>query len=558
MQIPKNYVQRIGWAKELIDECLYSRDRRRLLAQQYRTLFYLGSTSGQASKYNRCYTHVDKLSSYIFSASGVRVTVEFEGDAQPTWTEKVKAATRYMNRRAKSRRIAVSFSAANQCSLVEGCAISKLTWKGGGWRAWTIRPSFFGVLREDLNELDDQEAFVHSSYYTPSAFRRMVAGHPDASELVALASTMAAGQDTNDLVGDSYFHEIVAGGIHPIGTQTSPATSSYGNVNITAPLMPNLPPEVAHELIRVDELWVWNDDTDDWATIRYVDPGLLVEGKYRLRNLSDIPKQHPFQKVCSNEVEGSFWGRSEMAALAEPQRQLTERTDDIDRIWRLRARPPRAFVGFQGVTDEKALALLAPGGHLAESAIGGKVENLAPEMPPEALAYLEKLEQIFDDVGGFTNILSGEGEPGVRAGVHAGTLLRTSTPRLRERALLVEIQYGAFQTKALKMAAAKDATKLTPRGDEEQAFLLSSLPPDAEVTVDSHTSSPAFVEDERQLAMSLAKADAIDGETLIEMTHPPREDLLIERYRQRQEAAAQAARENPVAAAEAAKSQKKR
>lgn len=554
MQIPKDYVSRVGWVREIIDECLHSRERRRLLSQTYRTLFYLGSVNGIPSKYNRCYTHVDKLSSYIFSASGVRVTVEYEGDALPAWSAKTKATSRYINRNAKTRKLGVAFSSANQCSLVEGAAIAKLTWKQGSWRAWTIRPTFFGVLREDLNELDDQEAFVHSTYMTPSGFRRMLGNHPDKAELMSQVSMFAAaGTDAQDLVGDSYFHEIVSGGIQPIGYAGNAGAASYGAVSITAPAMPMLPPEVASSLIRVDELWVWNDDADDWATIRYVDPGMLIEGKYRLQNLGDVPGSHPYVKVCSNEVLGSFWGRSEMAALAEPQRQLTDRTDDIDRIWRLRARPPRAFVGFQGVTDEKALALLAPGGHLAESAIGGKVENLAPEMPAEALPYLEKLEQIFDDVGGFTNILSGEGEPGVRAGVHAGTLLRTSTPRLRERALTVEIQFGDFMTRALKMAQAKDARVQVPRGDESQEYLLSQLPPDAVVTVDSHTSSPAFVEDEREVAMALAKAEAIDGETLIEMLHPPREDLLVERYLQKQAAVAKAAAENPVAAQEAAK-----
>lgn len=553
MKLPKEYPALVGFARELIDQCMYSRDRRRMLYQELRALFYMGSSDGMPSKYNRCYTHVDKLSSYIFSAAGVRVTVEFEGDALPAWAEKTKSSSRYMNRNAKSRNLGVAFASANQTSLVEGAAIAKLTWKNGGWRGWPIRPAFFGVLEENKNSLDDQEAFVHSFYVTPAGFARLVGQNPDREELIKRAEWISAPQNESDLLGDSYFHEIIAGGISPIGYSGNAANSSTGAVSVVAPMMPMLAPDVATKLIRVDELWVWNDTLDDWTTIRYVEPGMIFEGRYQHRNLSDIPREHNFVKVCSNEVEGSFWGRSEMAALAEAQRQLTRRTDDIDRIWNLRSQPPRAFVGFQGVTDDKALALLTPGAYLAESAIGGKVENLAPEMPPEALAWLEKLEQIFDDVGGFTNILSGEGEPGVRAGVHAGTLLRTSTPRLRERALLTELQYGAFMTKALRMAQAKDAKLMLPRGDAEQAFLLKNLPADAVVTVDSHSSSPAFVEDERQVAMTLAKAEAIDGETLIEMMQPPRAELLIERLRQRQEAQAKFAAENPMVAAEQAK-----
>lgn len=566
MELPKDADRLVNFARELIEECLHSRDHRRALSRDFQTLFYMGSTSGTASKYNKCYTHVDKLSSYIFSAADVRFALEFDGCALPQWQEKTKAAARYVNRQFNKGDLGGAFSMANQISLVEGAAIAKLTRKNGGLRGWPIRPVFFGVQREDLNGLDDQEAFVHSYFVTEAGFRRMIINHPDRDELLAKVSMINGPAADMEIAGGSYFREILAGGISPIGYEGSPALPYRGSVQITAPPLPNLPPEVSAKLIQIDDLWVWNDEakwsdqhgshTGDWTTIRYVNPGLIIEGKYQRRNLSDIPGEHPFVKVCSNEVPGYFWGRSEMAQLAQPQAQLTDRTADIDAIWRLRAKPPRAFMGVQGITDEKALALLAPGGHFADPAIGSKIENLAPEMPPEALALLDKFADIFDEVGGFTKILSGEGEAGVRAGVHAGTLLRTSTPRLRERALIVEKQCSAFATKALKMAAAKDASTITPRGDEKQAFILAEIPTDALVTVDSHTSSPAFVDDARQLAVMLAKAEAIDGESLIEMTHPQNEDFLVERYRQRQEAAAKAAAENPVAAAEAAKSKK--
>ena len=567
MELPKDSDQLVNFARELIEECLHSRDQRRALSRDFQTLFYMGSTSGTASKYNKCYTHVDKLSSYIFSAADVRFALEFEGCALPQWQEKTKAAARHVNKQFNKGDLGGAFAMANQISLVEGASIAKLTWKNGGLRGWPIRPVFFGVQREDLNGLDDQECFVHSYFVTEAAFKRLIINHPDRAELMAKVSMINGPAADMEIAGGSYFREILAGGISPISYEGSPALPYRGSVQITAPPLPNLPPEVTARLIQIDDLWIWNDNakwsdqhgehTGDWTTIRYVQPGLIIEGKYQRRNLSDIPGQHPFVKVCSNEVPGYFWGRSEMAQLAQPQAQLTDRTQDIDSIWRLRAKPPRAFLGVQGISDEKALALLAPGGHFADAAIGSKIENLAPELPPEALPLLSVWSDILDEVGGFTKILSGEGESGVRAGVHAGTLLRTSTPRLRERALTVEKQCSAFATKALKMAAAKSATVIEPRGDAKQAFLLSTLPCDVSVSVDSHTSSPAFVDDNRQLAVMLAKAEAIDGESLIEMTHPQNEDFLVEKYRQRQEAAAKAAAANPVAAAEAAKDAKK-
>jgi hypothetical protein len=554
VKLPNDGVRLAQFAKELIDQCMISREDRRIRNRLWRQLYYTGDMGAAPSKYNRCYSHVDKLSSYIFSPADVRFTLDFEGSTLPEWAPKAERAAIYLNRKFNRAGCGAVFAQANETSLVEGAAIVKLTWgPGGRLQPWHIRPSFFGVFREDIEDLDRQEAFVHSFYVTKDGFARMIANHRDRLELAARVSISMSQASAGDLTGDSYFHEIVAGGMAPISYTpgASNAGTQYGNVAITAPQTPQLAPDVAADLIRVDDLWVWNDDLEDWTTLRYVEPFLLLEGRYQKRNLSDIKGRHPFTKVSSNNLPGYFWGRSELANLYMPQNQLSRRTDNIDSIFNLRAKPPRAFSGFQSLTDEKARALLSPGGSITEQAIGAKVDDLAPEMPAEALAYLEKLEEIFDDVAGFTNILSGEGEPGVRAGVHAGTLLRTSTPRLRDRALLVEHQCGNFGNDCLGMLRTKDPMVLI--ADDGTKFTLDQLPADAEVTVDSHTSSPAFVDDNRQVAFALAKAEAIDGETLIEMLHPPREELLKARLRARQAEQAKFLAEHPEAAAESRK-----
>lgn len=532
------------FAGDLIEECLVSRENRRAAGRRWKQLYYTGSMSATPSKNNRCYSHVDKLTSYLFSPSDVHFTVEFDEDFRATWQDKKDRASRYVNdsfRRSGAGRI---FGKAVEASLVEGCAIVKANWSPRGLEPWVIPQSFFGVLREDIEELDRQEAFVHSYYVTKAVFRRMLHQNPDRDEIMRLAQGSATMRGPDELTGDSYFHEIVAGG--QIGQAGSGLRQAYGTVSVTLPQGPMLAAEVTADLIRVDDLWVWNDDLEDWTTIRYVAPGLVVEGRYRRRNLSDAPYRHPFIKVCSNEVTNYFWGRSELAAVLENQMVLNDRVDDVDLIFRLQARPPRSFSGFQGVTEERARALLMPGGTVTEGAMGATVNSLAPEMPAMAMEYLDKLGQYFDEAGGFTNILSGQGEPGVRAGIHAGVLLRTSTPRLRDRALLVEDQCAAFGTLALNIAQAKDATVLMTRsGNEDEKFMLSQLPEGARVTVDSHTSSPAFSEDNRQTAFALFNAQAIDGETLLQMIHPPREELLVERLRQAQETQAKMLQEHP-------------
>lgn len=551
MEIPTDARELALFTGDLVDECLISRENRRMAGRRWRSLYYSGSMTGTPSKHNRCYNHVDKLGSFLFSPSDVHFTVEFEGDAEDEWRNKKTRASRYMNTNFNKAMCGEAFGQANEIALVEGACIVKLTWNAFRQRMepHVIAPSFFGVMREDIADLDRQEAFVHSFYVTRAVFKRMIWKHQDRDAIMLAIRGSASIRSSEELTGDSYFHEIVTGGQIPYAGQaggTSPV--QYGTVNWTSPSIPQLAPEVAANLIRVDDLWVWNDLTEDWSTLRYVDPGILVEGRYKLSNMSDAPKRHPFVKVCSNQIHNYFWGRSELATVLENQMLLNARVDDIDNIFRLQAKPPRSFSGFQGITEEKARTLLAAGGTVTDGATGAKVENLAPEMPAMSMDYLDRLDAYFDESAGFTNILSGQGEPGVRAGVHAGVLLRTSTPRLRDRALIVERQAAAVGTLYMDIAKAKDGTVLKTRKGADGAvetFLLSQLPPDACVSVDSHTSSPAFSEDNRQTAFALAKAEAIDPQTLIEMIHPPREEELIERLNSRQEAQAQALAAHP-------------
>jgi hypothetical protein len=86
------------------------------------------------------------------------------------------------------------------------------------------------------------------------------------------------------------------------------------------------------------------------------------------------------------------------------------------------------------------------------------------------------------------------------------------------------------------MQAEDGAIYATDKGTE---FTLEQLPDNFQVQVDSHSASPAFAEDNRQVAIALARAGAIDAEDLIHMLHPPGAELLLARLRQRQKAAAQ-------------------
>lgn len=542
------------WASEIVSQCTASRETRRTQYRQLKSYFYTGASNGQSTMHNKCYNQVDKLSSYLFSPSEVRFTLKSDESEGSDWSGPLGVSARHINDEFERAGCGLSFGSAVDVALTYGCGFVKTTWSRDGYEPHVILPQFMGVLREDVMDLDRQEAFVHSYYMTPDAFARLVANHPDKDELISRAAT-AADVKAEAEVGDDYFHEIIVGGIAPLAYAPNTSTGQ-GNVVITGVPMPQLSPNVASKLIKIDELWVWDDKRSDWTTIRLGASDLVIEGQYQHRNLSDAPGEHPFVKVCADEVPGYFWGRSELANIVPVQDTITSWLGSMGAILKKQANPPRMFSGTSAITPEKARALLMPGGTLMDDSPTAKVETMAPTMPAMAMEYLSLLDQYADEAGGFTNILSGQSDAGVRAGTHANTLLRTSSPRLRDKALRVEKQVATFGNLCLQMSQAKNARvfkvrkaspsmmdKITGKGDQE--FMLSQLPDDVRVAVDSHTSSPAFSGDAEQKAFMLAKAGAIDGKSLIELVHPPREDELIQRWETKQEQQAELIKQHP-------------
>lgn len=549
MKVPKTKKELVPWAKELIDECRVSLPNRVQQYRMWRSYYNAGAASG-TTRHNRIYPHIDKLASFLFSPADVKFSIEFDADETAGWADMADLASKSLNKNFYRSRSGLAFSQAVNESLIDGCCMVKPVWSRHGVSPYVIKPQFFGVLREDVEDLGRQDAFVHTFYLTPAQFRRLIADKPDtdANRLLAEVKSASAGKNSEDAenFGSEYFHEIVMGGMQPLSVGGTPS-AQRGTVNVSATPTPMLAAEVVSELIRVDDLWVVNDAMDDWTTIRYVEPGIILEGDLRHRNLSDIPKEQPFVKVCANEVVGYFWGQSEVAHVANLQDNITARMNDYDTIMRRQANPPRAFIGFNNITPEKARALLTAGGMLTDDSPTGKIESLAPNLPTDALQWIRYLNECFDESAGFTNIMSGQGESGVRAGNHANTLLRTSSPRLRDRALIVENQCATLGDLVFGMLQAKDATVYTvgEEGAEAKEFLLKQLPDDATVVVDSHTSSPAFSGDHQNLAFALAKAQAIGPEQLIRMTHPPREEELILALKKKQKEQAQFIQQHP-------------
>jgi hypothetical protein len=141
-------------------------------------------------------------------------------------------------------------------------------------------------------------------------------------------------------------------------------------------------------------------------------------------------------------------------------------------------------------------------------------------------------------MGGLPPIARGRGDSGVRSGSHAETLVRMFSPRFKDRALLIERDVEALGAVFLDMAKAHVDKKLiawipanaAPLEGEKPdplivppapgfvalPFQFSDLDDDAVVTIDSHSSSPAFSAEAKQLVFDLLKIGAMAAEDVVQ------------------------------------------
>ena len=548
LKIPKKVTDLEEWVRETIDECMSSASDRGLIYTRAMQYYYQGSYDQRAAIYNKTKSFCDRLSGFLYQPTDVRFNVVFDSGEDEKVLERAQLIGEKLSADFRIVDADVVFAETLTHSLINGCHYLKARPSDNQtFKLAPVHPQNMGVLSETVQDLEEQEAFCHISYPTLSRLRSWLedAEHPHADSIIARIAEARPNEKDEEL--PTYFHQMVVGGLQPLGNPAD-AQSQAGNtqaagiVNVFPVPTPYRPQRKISRTVRFCELWVKDRDrAGDWTTLQVVYPDIVIEGENTRRNLSRIPGRSSFIKVQAQPTPGYHFGRSIIADIQMLQDLLNKRLRDLKVMWDRNVNAPQVLSGFTSVTEEMYYKIISEGGFITDPNPNAKAQKLL-EPPPEH--YLEELEfiwKMFDEASGFSPIMSGQGEPGVRAGVHAQTLVRTSSPRLIDQAARIERQLADAGYVGLRIMQAMDA--FIYKSDNGQEFLLSQLPENFQVMVDSHSASPAFAEDNRQVAIALARAGAIDAEDLVHMLHPPGADLIIKRLRDRKKEQAKAAQE---------------
>ena len=528
MKIPKEPNERDQFYEDLIRKCTASQESR---AQNYAMLrhYYLHGRSPDEDEtpYNKIYSHIDTLTAFLFASETTKFSIHLPSGEPESEYLRLKPLNRAMNDMWLSSNADQVFAQAMTWSLVYGSMFIKLIVRGPEIHPFCVDPASIGVLREDLPFTDRQEAFTHSYYTTVSQLDKDLAAHPKRKEIIE--GTYAA--PVSQMEQNGLDRILVA--------STSPNVT--GNVNSNLEMDIQYLPEVAEDLVRMHDLYVWNDDENDYQHVTRTESGTTI---YDRKNFF-VKGEHPFIQICPTPMYSYYWGMSEVAGMIGLQKWRNERVAQIKKLLNLQVKPPTAMTGWMGMLEEKQYAAFSEGSYISTDGMQSKVERYEPKMPQDLFAEIREIDAAFAERSGLQNILMGKGEVGVRSGRQTSELARLSSARIKKRALVVEDALEGMATLYLKIMQKYDPTEY--KDEKDQTFVADQFTQHYVVKVDAHSNSPLFVEDLKELATEMLQAGAINRERYIEIISPPDKELIlrelkvIEKKQEEEQKAAQAA-----------------
>lgn len=551
MHIPKT--DTVKFARELANLCMSSRVDRVNAYTFFDNFAFMGSSdSATPALYNLTHASLDELESLFFSPVSLRFTISDPDIPNVVNEAKGRAAASRIRKYCRQTDTDSLISQAVGVALRKSMGIIKLTCNNKTFRPSLVQPDNFGVLHENHCKLDhDMEAFCHRMLITPSQFMRLVKGRPDEAVLKEKVKNRVRNETSEMKPAEGSAMNIVTGGLYPFRQPGEPANIARGVVDWMSQPKPLLDPAVESAMIEMDELYVWDDARDDWATLQVIGDDALIAGGLSINNAYSynttsmqteecLKGEHPFNTFCVNPVPGYFWGFSEVMRMVFLQEAINARITGINRMLRKQEEPGTIFTGSTGVNQLALSRLNKPAGWYSELNANAKITRDETKIPADLWNSLHEYERMLKEVNGTPPGSKGQGD-GIRSAQQADTAVRMFSPRFKDRALLVERDVEKLGASFMDLSRAhiperlfcwvpKEAAGLedsSTAGEEHVLippapglvpvmFSFADLPDDVTLMVDSHSSSPAFAADSKALVFDALKtgmmspADAVD------------------------------------------------
>lgn len=543
MKIPRDMLERQLLYEQLVRECTASRTDRFNFYQVLRNYFLFGSETSRGAPYNKIASTVETLSSFIYSPDTMRFSLHLGTEASSDEIHKAVPLAHEVTEQWRVSKTHILFGLGLRWSMVFGVMLMKLMWSEKRVRSYLVEPHQFGVLREDIMELSDQEAFTHHYTMTKSQLAKNLEGNPRKESILARAG-QSSSSDSLPQLSTGLSRLLIGSAVGGVpGSLAIPGgMSSIGSGPGSGPAY-DYSPKVEVELLDMCDLYVWDDEAEDYQVITRASPEVIIYDRPS-HWMGHVKGTAPFVPIRPEfNLYDYFWGDAFVARLTWLQDWRSERIVQIRKLLTKQYDPPMSMTGGVGISEEKFLAFGSPGGRLSMPMPTGKVEVHKPEIPTDAFAELGQIDSMFEDRAGLGHVLQGKGETGVRSRGQADLMARLGSSRPKERAIAAEESAEGIAGTILRLVQDHSDQRFQcaiPGEAEPMTFIAEQFTRDYEVKVDGHSSSPIFIEDRKHDATTLHEAGAIDLETLLDMYDPPNLQDLKERLKvlEKQRAAA--------------------
>jgi hypothetical protein len=565
--VPTDYNKLLQFARDMVEQCRVSSASRSAYYMSLNQIAETGRYDGNKALINKIDPHLSRIAAHIFSPVELKFTIDYDRMHPRQDLDRARVAAMQLTRQWDRTSTDILYGRGVFESLKYGwCGIKQWPQSEGSdetYRQYArlVMPWNFGVYNEAETDISRQIATCETVALTLPEVWRRIWHLPKAEKLFERIRAHAAPGQSHD-ANQSFFHQVLS--TNQIQTQNPNGFSGTlpgGMVNVSSGgSFQIMGPQVAAETCTMHELWIQGHD--DYVTLQLIEPDILVsppvmDGKVLKHSnlLGLISHQQPIRSIQVNETSGWFWGKSELVNLAEPQSFLAGLLDDMRRLIGLQVDRILFFTGENRITDELYGQMRMAG--FGSSDPNMKVEDLTPPFSSDLLPVIKFVIEQMDINSGFPPIMQGQGEQGVRAGSHAGTLMKTASPTLRDRALIAERNCAVAADLTMEIKEAKDDSTYWTKADTIQdvrqtEFKLTDLPDDWRVTVDSHSSSPIFSDENAQLILAAHAKGLVQTEYVLNnMPFPNREDALAqnrEADKNKQAMIRQLMQENPEAA----------
>lgn len=496
---------------DLIWKCNASRSNRDGFYTECKDYYTKGGTQMDAGPANKIKPIVNRQSSFLYAPESTKFWVDPppEEDNEEVYkqTDAVSAAIAMA---WSDTGIDDKFSTAVTWSRVRGTTIMTILprMRSDGkieLKAYDINPRYFGVLREDVPELEDQQAVTLTSYYPREELEARFLYHPKRRELMTRLDS------TSKDAGSSGEDVII------MGPNASRYQAEYWR-RANNPYRPQIP----FTLYAIHDLYAFDDDIGDWRVFTVT--GEFIIWDRPIRRIG-IPGMLPFIKVCAEPDPEYFWGISLVDDLRRLQDWHSDLTADMNQLIKKILDPPTAGIGVGQSIEGKLQAFHQPGGRIALPNAASSLQQFETKMPPEVFEFMQGVDNLFVDSSGMRSSMFGKQEPGTRTEGMAAGLMRLAGAEMRLMGLRVERQAQSVAELLFQYLRIYSRDKLVD--EDGKLFLMAQFPDDAKVRVDGHSTSPLFVEDNAQMAMGLIRYGAITPSTLIKMLHPALEGKML-------------------------------